>query len=220
MLHRRRGGQVWVCGWIDAEVWSGPASYRLEAPVSPLVRAARSGFTRKLEAKPPVQGADPGCGRRNPLRVRPPRSSRRAPFRRQGHPQQDQAARGLLERMRVRGSRRPRARGGSTLVGENRVDLPLPAERHRRIQEFLLEHRAVRVSTLAELLGVSEVTIRRDLEDLERRGLLERNARWRAVSKPMRESRLTSKRPYAIGSRSSGSALPPRVWRPRATPSS
>lgn len=54
------------------------------------------------------------------------------------------------------------------------MDLPLPAERHRRIQEFLLEHRAVRVSTLAELLGVSEVTIRRDLEDLERRGLLER----------------------------------------------
>jgi DeoR family transcriptional regulator, fructose operon transcriptional repressor len=54
------------------------------------------------------------------------------------------------------------------------VDLPLPAERHRRIQEFLQEHRAVRVSTLADLLGVSEVTIRRDLEELERRGLLER----------------------------------------------
>jgi DeoR family fructose operon transcriptional repressor len=54
------------------------------------------------------------------------------------------------------------------------VDLPLPAERHRRIQEFLQEHRSARVSSLAELLGVSEVTIRRDLEDLERRGLLER----------------------------------------------
>jgi DeoR family transcriptional regulator, fructose operon transcriptional repressor len=54
------------------------------------------------------------------------------------------------------------------------VDLPLPAERHRRILEFLQEHRAARVSTLAELLGVSEVTVRRDLEDLERRGLLER----------------------------------------------
>jgi DeoR family transcriptional regulator, fructose operon transcriptional repressor len=54
------------------------------------------------------------------------------------------------------------------------VDLPLPAERHRRIQEFLQEHRAARVSALADLLGVSEVTIRRDLEDLERRGLLER----------------------------------------------
>jgi DeoR/GlpR family transcriptional regulator of sugar metabolism len=32
----------------------------------------------------------------------------------------------------------------------------------------------VRVSTLSELMGVSEVTIRRDLEGLERRGLLER----------------------------------------------
>ncbi|MGZ5295649.1 MAG: DeoR/GlpR family DNA-binding transcription regulator [Actinomycetota bacterium] len=54
------------------------------------------------------------------------------------------------------------------------MDLPLPAERHRRIQEYLREHRAARVSMLAELLGVSEVTIRRDLEDLEGRGLLER----------------------------------------------
>jgi hypothetical protein len=33
---------------------------------------------------------------------------------------------------------------------------PAPAERHRRIQEFLQEHRAARVSTLAEQLGVSE----------------------------------------------------------------
>ena len=54
------------------------------------------------------------------------------------------------------------------------MDLPLPAERHRRIQEFLQEHRAARVSTLADVLGVSEVTIRRDFEELERRGLLER----------------------------------------------
>lgn len=54
------------------------------------------------------------------------------------------------------------------------VEQPLPAERHRRIQELLREHRVVRVSVLSELLGVSEVTIRRDLEALERRGQLER----------------------------------------------
>lgn len=54
------------------------------------------------------------------------------------------------------------------------MEQPLPAERHRRIQEFLRQHRAARVSTLSDLLGVSEVTIRRDLEDLERRHLLER----------------------------------------------
>jgi DeoR family fructose operon transcriptional repressor len=54
------------------------------------------------------------------------------------------------------------------------VGQPLPAERHRRILDVLGERQAVRVSTLAELLGVSEVTVRRDLEDLEHRGLLER----------------------------------------------
>jgi DeoR family transcriptional regulator, fructose operon transcriptional repressor len=50
----------------------------------------------------------------------------------------------------------------------------LPTERHRRIQELLDERQVVRVSSLSELLGVSEVTVRRDLEALERRGLLER----------------------------------------------
>jgi DeoR/GlpR family transcriptional regulator of sugar metabolism len=50
----------------------------------------------------------------------------------------------------------------------------LPAERHRRIQNFLDERHVVRVSSLRDLLGVSEVTVRRDLESLERRGLLER----------------------------------------------
>jgi DeoR family fructose operon transcriptional repressor len=54
------------------------------------------------------------------------------------------------------------------------VQQPLPAERHRRILELITERRAVRVSALSELLGVSEVTIRRDLEELEQRGLLER----------------------------------------------
>lgn len=52
--------------------------------------------------------------------------------------------------------------------------LPLPAERQRRIEELVRERHAVRVSTLAELLTVSGVTIRRDLEELERRGRLER----------------------------------------------
>jgi DeoR/GlpR family transcriptional regulator of sugar metabolism len=50
----------------------------------------------------------------------------------------------------------------------------LPTERHRRIQELLDERQVVRVSSLSELLGVSEVTVRRDLEALERRGLVER----------------------------------------------
>ena len=54
------------------------------------------------------------------------------------------------------------------------MEQPLPAERHRRIEELLKERQVVRVSTLSEMLGVSEVTIRRDLEELEQRGTLER----------------------------------------------
>lgn len=54
------------------------------------------------------------------------------------------------------------------------MELPIPAERHRRILELLRERRVVRVSALSELMGVSDVTIRRDLEALEGRGLLER----------------------------------------------
>jgi DeoR family fructose operon transcriptional repressor len=54
------------------------------------------------------------------------------------------------------------------------VEQPLPAERQRRIREVLRARGSIRVVTLAELLGVSEVTVRRDLEELEGRGLLER----------------------------------------------
>jgi DeoR family fructose operon transcriptional repressor len=42
------------------------------------------------------------------------------------------------------------------------------------IIDVVRDRRAVRVSTLSDLLGVSEVTVRRDLEDLEHRGMLER----------------------------------------------
>ncbi len=54
------------------------------------------------------------------------------------------------------------------------MEQPLPAERHRKILEIVRQRQAVRVSALSDLLRVSEVTIRRDLEDLEHRGLLER----------------------------------------------
>lgn len=66
------------------------------------------------------------------------------------------------------------------------MEQPLPAERHRRIQELLRERRVVRVSSLSELLGVSEVTIRRDLEALERRGLLERTHGGAVLTQRMR----------------------------------
>jgi DeoR family transcriptional regulator, fructose operon transcriptional repressor len=50
----------------------------------------------------------------------------------------------------------------------------LPAQRLRRIQELIGTQRVVRVAELSELLGVSEVTVRRDLRTMERRGQLER----------------------------------------------
>jgi len=50
----------------------------------------------------------------------------------------------------------------------------LPAERQQRILEILREELSVRGSRLGELLGVSEMTIRRDLDALERQGVVER----------------------------------------------
>lgn len=50
----------------------------------------------------------------------------------------------------------------------------LPAERQQRILEILRENFTIRGSRLSEMLGVSEMTIRRDLDVLEKRGLVER----------------------------------------------
>jgi DeoR/GlpR family transcriptional regulator of sugar metabolism len=50
----------------------------------------------------------------------------------------------------------------------------LPAERQQRILEFLRENFTIRGSVLSEMLGVSEMTIRRDLDVLEKQGLVER----------------------------------------------
>ena len=50
----------------------------------------------------------------------------------------------------------------------------IPAERRDRIVRALKDLRAVRVSTLSDDLGVSEITIRRDLALLEREGILAR----------------------------------------------
>ncbi len=50
----------------------------------------------------------------------------------------------------------------------------LPAERQQRILDILKHEFSVRGSHLSELLNVSEMTIRRDLDGLERQGLVER----------------------------------------------
>ena len=48
----------------------------------------------------------------------------------------------------------------------------LAAQRHKLIVDEVRRAGAVRVSELTELLGVSEMTIRRDLDALDERGLL------------------------------------------------
>ena len=45
-------------------------------------------------------------------------------------------------------------------------------ERTRVIRKYLEEHRKAETHTLSELLDVSEVTVRRDLERLEQEGVL------------------------------------------------
>jgi DeoR family transcriptional regulator of aga operon/DeoR family fructose operon transcriptional repressor len=50
----------------------------------------------------------------------------------------------------------------------------IPAQRRERIQEFLEEHRIAPNAQLSSLLGVSEATVRRDLEWMENEGILYR----------------------------------------------
>jgi DeoR family fructose operon transcriptional repressor len=50
----------------------------------------------------------------------------------------------------------------------------IPAQRRKRIQEYLAIHKIVRMDDLYGMLCASEATVRRDLEWLEREGVLER----------------------------------------------
>src|SRR3989304_2605779 len=50
----------------------------------------------------------------------------------------------------------------------------IPAQRRGRIQEYLAIHQIARTADLCEMLDASEATVRRDLEWLEQKGILER----------------------------------------------
>jgi len=50
----------------------------------------------------------------------------------------------------------------------------IPAQRRERIQKYLVTHKIVRMDDLYALLDTSEATVRRDLEWLEREGIVER----------------------------------------------
>ena len=62
----------------------------------------------------------------------------------------------------------------------------IPAQRHERIRERLEASKVVRNTELSELLGVSEATIRRDLEWLEEQGILERTHGGAILSQRMK----------------------------------
>jgi DeoR family fructose operon transcriptional repressor len=62
----------------------------------------------------------------------------------------------------------------------------IPAQRRQRIRDFLEVHQIAQNIVLSEMLQVSEATIRRDLEWLERQGLLERTHGGAAMSQRMR----------------------------------
>lgn len=62
----------------------------------------------------------------------------------------------------------------------------IPAERRNRIHEMVRDRGVVRVSSLSESFAVSEITIRRDLEQLEQAGALERTHGGAVYSHRMR----------------------------------
>ncbi len=50
----------------------------------------------------------------------------------------------------------------------------IPAQRREKIQQYLAAHQIIRTADLCDLLATSEATVRRDLEWLEKKGILER----------------------------------------------
>ncbi|MBN1486643.1 MAG: DeoR/GlpR transcriptional regulator [Anaerolineae bacterium] len=66
----------------------------------------------------------------------------------------------------------------------------IPAERHELILNILERSGIVRVSELSEALNVSDITIRRDLEQLEQDGLLERTHGGAMFSRRLRTESL------------------------------
>ena len=73
----------------------------------------------------------------------------------------------------------------------------IPAEHRARIVDLVKERRAVRVSALSEDLGVSGMTIRRDLERLEVEGILVRTHGGAVLKRHMAEETLYVERESA-----------------------
>ena len=66
------------------------------------------------------------------------------------------------------------ANSDSTTISAERLIRLIPSERKQRIKQMIVEQNVLKVSELSVVFGVSEMTIRRDLESLEEEGHLER----------------------------------------------
>lgn len=62
----------------------------------------------------------------------------------------------------------------------------IPAERRKRIQDYLSLHQVAQSAVLSEMLNVSEATTRRDLDWMEAQGLVERTHGGARLSQRMR----------------------------------
>jgi len=74
----------------------------------------------------------------------------------------------------------------------------IPAQRRKKIQEYLTTHKAARLADLSKMLNASEATIRRDLEKLEETGFLERTHGGAVLSQRLsREPEYQSRRKHS-----------------------
>ncbi len=60
------------------------------------------------------------------------------------------------------------------MASSNKEDMLIPKQRQAFIYSLIQKNGAIRVSEISEALKVTEMTVRRDLEILERKGLIER----------------------------------------------
>jgi DeoR family transcriptional regulator, fructose operon transcriptional repressor len=71
-------------------------------------------------------------------------------------------------------------------IGQLVTKVLIPAQRHEKIQEFLSLHKVVTTADLCGLLHISEATVRRDLDWLEKRGVIERTHGGAILSQRLR----------------------------------
>jgi DeoR/GlpR family transcriptional regulator of sugar metabolism len=72
-------------------------------------------------------------------------------------------------------------------MNESGVDKIIPAERQKRIIELLKQNGAVKAADLSDIFDVTALTIRRDLDLLEKKGVLERSHGGAVLRQTMRK---------------------------------